>query len=125
MRTADPPVVVFGFIGYRGYFAGPRVHIIDEYGLADALLARLPARDDSYPGHYRRDLPDGYVETIVTGTNHLADPDLSDYYERVRVVISGPIWSRQRLLTIGALGLGWYDDRLVRYTGRRRAAPAD
>ena len=125
MRAAVPPVVVFGYVGYRGYFAGPGVHIIDSFGLADPLLARLPARADSYPGHYQRDVPEGYVETIATGANHLADPDLADYYERVRVVISGPIWSRDRLTTIGALALGWYDDRLERYTRRRRAAPAD
>lgn len=119
-RKADPPVVVFGYIGYRGYFAGPTVHIVDYYGLADSLLARLPARADSYPGHFERALPDGYVETIATGVNHLADPDLAAYYTQLRVVIAGPIWSPQRLATIAALMTGRDDDRLRRYAERHR-----
>jgi len=117
-RAQVPPVVVFSYIGYRGFHAGPGVHIIDDMGLADPLLARLPARPDSFPGHFKRDLPEGYKETIVTGVNRIADPDLASYYERFRVVVSGPVLGVERLWTIAQLLSGRHDAELRRYAER-------
>jgi hypothetical protein len=47
-------------------------------------------------GHFQRDVPEGYVETVETGTNLLADPDLAAYYEHLRVIVADPLWSRHR-----------------------------
>ena len=43
-----------------------------------------------YAGHYFRDIPDGYLETLASGTNRIADPALHEYYDRLRDVIEGP-----------------------------------
>jgi hypothetical protein len=43
-------------IGLTWYVAGPSVHIVDLYALADPLLARLPALKNSRIGHFQRDI---------------------------------------------------------------------
>src|SRR5207248_4453610 len=36
----SPVVAAFGAVGIMGYAAGPRVHMVDEFGLGDPLAAR-------------------------------------------------------------------------------------
>ena len=116
LRTRGDRVVVLENIGFRGFYAGPNVHIIDALALADPLLARLPGGSpDSIVGHFTRALPDGYVASIAERRNALADPDLNVYYERLRFVVAGPLWSGERLITSARLLAGAYDDELRRY----------
>lgn len=59
-----PEVMVYGAVGLLGYFGGPGLHVIDTFALTEPYLSRLPA---SYPwriGHFHREPPPGYVETI-------------------------------------------------------------
>ena len=112
---SSPSVVIREGIGFVGYFAGPTVHIVDPYALSDPLLSRLPAIPGSRTGHYRRDIPAGYVESLESHTNQIADPDLSAFYERLRVAVAGPLWSRSRVMTAAALMAGRYDHHLRAY----------
>jgi arabinofuranosyltransferase len=59
---AERGVYVRGNIGYFGFFAGPRAHVVDPLGLSDALISRLPARKNLRwrVGHYNREIPEGY-----------------------------------------------------------------
>lgn len=101
-------VVGHGNIGFLGYFAGPSVYIVDPDALTDALLARLPLVP-STPwriGHFERSMPDGYLETLVSGENKIADPGVARFYDHLRLVISGPLWSRERLLGVVRLVTG-------------------
>ncbi len=76
-------------IGGLGLAAGPEVHIIDLFGLADPLLARLTAvaghqvpRSNPYGwrvGHYGGPAPEGYADSIRGGQLKIRDPDLRDY----------------------------------------------
>jgi arabinofuranosyltransferase len=119
LRAGGQQVVVRANIGLEGYFAGPLVHIIDVHALSDPLLARIPGGSStSVMGHFQRTVPDGYVETIRTGTNRLTDPDLAAYYERLRLVVAGPLWSARRLVTIALLLAGHYDHYLNSYVTR-------
>ena len=93
---AEPRVVRETNIGFVGYFAGPAVHIIDEYALADPLLARLPSEGRWRVGHYRRTAPQGYEETIATGRNVFADPAIGMLYERIRTITAGPLGAPRR-----------------------------
>jgi arabinofuranosyltransferase len=106
------PVVVFPNIGYFGYLAGPGIHIVDPYGLADPLLARLPAHEAFRVGHFDRTVPDGYIETLRTGRNHIADPAIHAFYDELALITRGPIWSRARLRAIVMMNLGRYDSML-------------
>jgi arabinofuranosyltransferase len=100
-------------VGFHGYYAGPAVHVIDHLGLGDPLLARLPSTGSWRIGHFYRGLPDGYQETIATGVNHLKDPGLIAYYNRLLTITRGDIFSRDRFRTIVRMNLGQYDSLLT------------
>lgn len=100
-------------VGIYGYFAGPTIHIIDAVGLTDPLLARLPADPQSRVGHYTRRVPEGYLESVETGENRLKDPSLAAFYDAIRLVSRGPIWSLERFKTAVGLSLGRYDKYLT------------
>lgn len=98
-------------IGLRGFTASPYTRITDFCGLADALIARLPARYDPEwrIGHPIRHVPEGYAGTVRTGRNSLTDPDLATFYDHLHLVIAGPLWDRTRLRTIFDFNLGRFD----------------
>ena len=106
-RDRGERVLPFKWVGFAGYFAGPTVHLIDEYGLTDPLLARLPALPDWAPGHFLRQVPDGYVETIATGRNRIANQEIGRYYERLELVTRGPLFGPGRLQSILVLNV-WH-----------------
>ncbi len=97
--------------GFLGYYAGPQVHIIDRFALADALLARLPVPPDRSwrIGHFRRYLPLGYEATFSKGQNNIKDPSLAEYYDHLSAIIRGPIWSKPRWSAIWQMNTGGYD----------------
>lgn len=110
-RLAGTPVVQKRTIGFFGYYAGPTVHIIDLFGLADPLLARLPGRRDPEwrLGHLERTVPEGYEASLATNRNQIADPHLARYYDAVRTATRGDLTDLHRLLVILKLNLGFYD----------------
>jgi arabinofuranosyltransferase len=119
LRINGPRVVSRKFIGMTGFFAGPGVHIIDELALGDPLLARIPGgHERSTMGHLDRPIPIGYVETVASGRNQIADKDLSLYYEALHEVISGPLWDAHRIITLGRFVSGRYDHYLSSYLAR-------
>jgi arabinofuranosyltransferase len=127
-KSKGKTVEMFGCVGFVGFFSGPDVHIVDTYALADPLLARLPPRVDPFwrTGHYARIVPGGYVASLQSGKCKLEDRALCKYYEKLREVVSGELWSWHRLKTIIELNMGRYDhfidyDR-YRYPGRQEVA---
>jgi arabinofuranosyltransferase len=94
-RSADR-VTVATNIGFAGYAAPLNLPIIDVLALSDPLLARRPAGRPSRVGHYWRLPPEGYVESIRTGTNRLTDARLRPYYDDLRLVTAGPLFTRAR-----------------------------
>lgn len=110
-----------GSIGFVGYYAGPEVYIIDVNALTDPLLARLPMMDmDSWRiGHFTRDYPAGYVDTIKSGRNRIADPSLAEYFDKMKIITSGQLLSAERLTTILQMNIGKYDNLLEEYAERQ------
>lgn len=94
--TGSPELISHSNVGFLGYFAGPQVHIIDRYALAEPLLARLPAQPNWRIGHYYRELPEGYFQTLQTGQNLIADARVATLYERLKLITRGPLFSRRR-----------------------------
>ena len=103
-------VVQRDMVGFFGMAAGRRLHVVDVLGLGDPLLARLPAARPWRVGHYYRVVPEGYIETLQDGVNHIRDPKIAAYYDTLRLVTRGPLWSRSRLWAIVALNLGLVDE---------------
>jgi arabinofuranosyltransferase len=112
-------VLVTRALGKIGYQEGPNIYVIDEFALADPLLARLPVVNRYWQiGHFYRDLPEGYMETLQSGSNQIVDPDLALYYDRLDVVIRGPLFSWERMREIWKFNTGGYDGLLERYNSR-------
>jgi arabinofuranosyltransferase len=119
-REQRVPVLVQGTIGFTGFYGGPGLHLIDINGLGDALLARLPGGGPrSVIGHFTREMPAGYLETVTEQRNRLVDPDLAAYYDALHLVIAGPLWSRERLQTLLKFVSGGYDHHLEEYVKPR------
>jgi arabinofuranosyltransferase len=97
-----------GLLGGAGLSAGPGVHFVDVCGLADPLLARLPAKSDPNwrIGHFARAVPSGYTESLLTNKNLLVDPTTKNYWEIIRKVTRGPLFNADRLIAIAQLNLG-------------------
>lgn len=97
-----------GGLGAKGLAEGPSTHIIDVCALADPLLARLPImKDDLWRiGHFDRQLPTGYLESIEAGENRLTDAATREYYDAIRTVTRDPLWNLNRLKTVLRLNLG-------------------
>lgn len=98
---------VRGDIGFFGFYAGPTVHVVDVWGLADPLIARLPARTDRAwrVGHFTRDVPAGYQETLMSGTNQIADAATSRLYTSLALATRAPLLAPGRLAAIWRLNM--------------------
>jgi arabinofuranosyltransferase len=116
-RPAGPNRVLntCGLMGEGGLDWGPHYYLLDECALADPLLARLPAvfKEEWRPGHFRRVVPKGYRESVASGVNEIADPQLREFYGHLsRITRSKALWSRERLRAIWQMNTGAYD-RLI------------
>ena len=80
-------------VGLYGYYAGPDVFVLDKLAIADPLLARLPAkrRADWRPGHFEREMPEGYLQTLLSGSNSIEDPDLHLFYDKLTIITRGKL----------------------------------
>jgi arabinofuranosyltransferase len=110
-------------IGYFGYWAGTDVTIVDPQALTDPLLSRLPidARVPWRIGHYPRRMPDGYRESILNDSEEIKDPNLNEYYKKLKLITQGPLFSTTRLKTILAMNAGAYDHYLDDARARLRS----
>jgi arabinofuranosyltransferase len=104
-------------IGMYGFAAGPSVRVIDTYALSDPLLARLPAvnRTRWRIGHFTRRVPPGYDQSVMTGENLIENPDLREFYGKLKIITQGPIWSWERFKTIAFINTGRYSALLDSY----------
>lgn len=117
---------VFGNIGFYGFYAGPHEHILDPFALGDPLLSKLPIahkiRRGWRIGHFERDVPAGYAETMESGTNQIKDRRVAQLYDVIKEITQGPIWSWHRFVEIWRINTGHYR-RLMRAPKATPAAP--
>ena len=117
-------------VGILGYFAPPDLTLIDNQGLADPFLARLPALRFVHwrVGHFTRPIPTGYLDTARTGAPRFKDPNVAELWRLVSLVTRGPLWSRERLAAIWRLNTGaaaaLVDREAYRYYGAPRLRQA-
>lgn len=111
LKAQGERVSVQGAAGMVGFYAGPGVHIVDTPALGDPLLARLPpARSTRWrPGHLERAIPEGYLATLESGVNTIADPQLAQLYERFALVTRGSLLAPGRLAEMWRLNVAGFD----------------
>lgn len=110
---------VFFIRGIENYYAQEDgiLYLTDPYGLMDPLLSHLPAvyEENWRIGHMVRQVPDGYRESVLTGTNQIVNQSLHEYYDKVLLIIQGDIWDSERLEVIVKMNLGEYDYLIDEY----------
>jgi len=97
-----------GAAGVNGFYSGPSYGMIDAYGLVDPVMSRLPA-GNYMPGHFYRIAPAGYEKARRTGDTSELEPALRSYYEIMRTVKSGPLFSADRIAAAVTFATGSYD----------------
>lgn len=93
-------------IGMFGFYAGPDVYIIDQVSIADAFTARLPAAKRWRIGHFAREWPEGYENTLRQGVNLIKDKKLSGFYDKISLITKGKLFSRERFKAILEVNFG-------------------
>jgi arabinofuranosyltransferase len=99
------PVTLAGAVGATGLQAGVDRIVVDENALCDPLLARLPSERPWRIGHFRRAVPQGYLESLRAGGNRIVNPYVRGLYADVRRVTQGPLWDAGRWRAIVRLNL--------------------
>ena len=93
---------------FASIVTGPQEHLIDNCALTDPLLARMPTRKDRAwrIGHFFRQLPLGYIESIQQGRNVIYEEEVRNYYESLRLIVHAPLFTLDRLVAILYMNLG-------------------
>lgn len=102
---------ICGELGFNSIRHGPGMHYIDTCALADPLLARLPAKYDPNwrIGHFNRQLPTNYQESLEKNKNLLADENTKKYWDSIRIVTRDGLFNKNRLFEIIKLNFGFIE----------------
>lgn len=121
LKETGPHVVVEGYVGMMGFFAGPDVHFIDYHGITEPLLARIHMSDVKKwrTGHFQRKLPPGYAKTIETGENVIKNKHLALFYNTLSLVAKEDVFSPGRFKEIWNLNSGKYTHLLSQFKNEK------
>lgn len=121
---ARPVVMLHHAAGVPGYLNGPYVHVVDPF-LCDPLLMRLPLQDPRHwrIGHFKRRLPEGWLETLARGENRLRHPALARYWAALEVLLRAPVFSAERWRVWWGFQRGEYEPLLQQYVGEAYRTP--
>ena len=94
-------------VGLYGYCAGLDKIIIDPLAITDPFLARIPVTGSWGIGHFYREIPEGYIESVAHDQPLIKDPQLNELYEDIALITkSEKLFSTDRLRTIVKMNLG-------------------
>jgi len=93
------------------------MYLNDLYALGDPFLSKLPAvREDNWRiGHMWREAPAGYGDTVIYGTNIIENKDVAEYYEIIKLITRGELFSKERIYAIIRINTGQYDYLIENY----------
>jgi arabinofuranosyltransferase len=108
------PDVTGGIVAFKG---GPGIVYVDDMGLTDVLIARLPVADatDWRIGHFKRMIPQGYIESVREDKNLIKNASLNEFYEAIRAITTGPLFTVKRWKMIWQLNTGRLDYLIDEY----------
>ncbi len=116
-REEGTRLVRRGGIGFFGLNAGPGVHIVDAHALTDPLLSQLPIMTPKKwrIGHFTRNMPPGYMETLESGQNKIYDSSMAEYYDKLTALTRDDLFSWDRVREIWNFNTGRYDYLIEEY----------
>ena len=101
------PEVAITCKAYPGISKGPNLQLINPCGISDALISRLPARQDQTRkmGYFERELPVGYPESVRSRQNMIKDEGTRNYYSYIQLITQGSLLSWERFKAILLINL--------------------
>ena len=106
-------------VGFYGYFSGKDRKIVDSNALTDPLLSKLKSVSNWRVGHFTRNIPPGYLESVSSGQNKIQDPNLKVYYDRLKLLTeSDDLFTKERFMEILRENLGG-NRNLIQNSGPR------
>jgi arabinofuranosyltransferase len=114
----SPAVVRIGGGGAIPFVARPSTHLVDDFALTDPLIARLPPANSGpfRPGHVRREVPAGYLESLRRRTNLIEDPEVARLWDDLVLVTQAPLFAPDRA---GAIWRTLTGARRIQHVGDR------
>lgn len=112
-ESLDPKKIhVRGALGYVGFHAALDTYIVDHWALTDPLVARMPAiyHPQWRIGHFSRALPGGYIESLQHKEDRFHMRKVAAFYKHLQRIITGPLWTKERWLSIWKLQTGQLDN---------------
>lgn len=100
MRNSNEKIWTQNLIGFCGYYAGTKPIIIDTFALSDPFLARNPVSTTKQwrIGHFLRDAPLEYYQSLYKGENLFKDPKQAELYDLVvKATQDKDLFSSERL----------------------------
>jgi len=112
-KESAEKIIVKSTVGVFGYYSGTEKIIIDPFAITDPLLARLHVPERWRIGHFLREIPPGYINSVSNGTEVIENPMLNEFYNKVKIITQDPdLFSPQRIKTIVLFNLGAYNHLL-------------
>lgn len=115
-RASEGGQIVHFLCGFVKYYVeddfGNINYLTDSYALMDGFLSHLPVDCSDFDwriGHLKRDIPEGYYDSVTTGDNCLVDDNLRQYYDLISLIETGNLFDIKRLRVIVDMNLGYYD----------------
>ncbi len=98
-------------------FYNSDMYLNDQYALGDPFLSKLPAvREDNWRiGHMWREVPAGYLDSIIYGGNRLENESLKEYYDVILLITRGRLFDGDRIKAIIDINTGKYDHLIDEY----------
>jgi len=113
-KESSDRITIVSTIGLFGYHSGTEKIIVDPHALSDPLLARMPVTGSWRIGHITRKIPDGYVENIINGNEAIVNPQLNEFYKKLKIVTQNEkLFTQERLKTIILFNISAYDHLLL------------
>lgn len=122
VRLRGDSLMTLSCAGFAGFQAGPKVHVYDGFGLAEPLLARLPAADQRTwrIGHFGRVPPWKYLKGLRSGENSIEDSSLALFYDKILLITRGELFDKDRWIAIWKMNTGAYDHLVRAYVDQPR-----
>jgi arabinofuranosyltransferase len=100
-------VRVVGAAGIAGYVRQKDEWLLDHHGLTDPFLARVPAIKTDWwrAGHGVHLIPPGYQQSLSREENMMVLGPEQEFYDRLRLVTRGELWTWARWKAIWELNL--------------------
>ncbi len=107
-----PSIVSVVRLGWFPYSLNPETYAMDYFGLSSPLLSKLPVSSQLIwrIGHFPRDVPAGYIETLESNQSKILNKDLALFQEKLTLITRGKLFDINRLLEIIKMNFGVYND---------------